>query len=170
MEDNDLAGEADDQTMAQLPPPALRKGGARGHVLVAEDNHVNLVYMCEALARLGYSADVAGNGHEVLQALDERRYDLVLMDCQMPGMDGFEASRVVRRRERDADDGWRQPIVAVTANASPGDRERCLEADMDDYISKPVTLAQLQAKLVHSVREEAGPAGERHESDRTASE
>jgi PAS domain S-box-containing protein len=170
MEDNDLAGEADDQTMAQLPPPVLRKGGARGHVLVAEDNHVNLVYMCEALARLGYSADVAGNGHEVLQALDERRYDLVLMDCQMPGMDGFEASRAVRRRERDADDGWRQPIVAVTANASPGDRERCLEADMDDYISKPVTLAQLQAMLVHYVREEAGPAGERHESDRTASE
>jgi signal transduction histidine kinase/CheY-like chemotaxis protein len=113
-------------------------------VLVAEDNLVNQQVALHMLAKMGYSADLAVNGLEVLEALHRRDYDVVLMDVQMPDMDGLDATR----RLRVALPERRQPyVIAVTANAMSGDREECLAAGMDDYISKPVRRADLDAAL-----------------------
>jgi len=94
--------------------------------------------------KLGYRADVAANGVEALRVLDEVRYDAVLMDCHMPEMDGFDATRAIRRNEPD---GRHAPVIAMTASALSGDRERCLAAGMDDYISKPIKLHVVAAVL-----------------------
>src|SRR6266851_1159867 len=123
-------------------PPATRHRWAR--ILVADDNAANLKVAVRMVERLGYRADVAGNGSEALHALDRVPYDAVLMDCQMPEMDGYEATREIRRAERD---GRHVPIIAMTASAMAGDRERCLAAGMDDYISKPVKLHIVAAVL-----------------------
>jgi CheY-like chemotaxis protein len=96
------------------------------------------------LRKLGYMADVANNGREALEAVAEGNYDLVLMDIQMPELDGFEATRAIRRAERN---GARQPIIAMTANAMKGDREKCIDAGMDDYLSKPVNPQKLKEML-----------------------
>jgi CheY-like chemotaxis protein/HPt (histidine-containing phosphotransfer) domain-containing protein len=112
-------------------------------LLLAEDNAVNQKVALKMLERFGYRADVAGNGLEVLDALARQNYDVILMDLQMPEMDGIEATREIRRRVTE----HRPRIIAMTANAMPGDREICLEAGMDDYISKPVRIEQLQAVL-----------------------
>jgi signal transduction histidine kinase/CheY-like chemotaxis protein/HPt (histidine-containing phosphotransfer) domain-containing protein len=119
-------------------------------ILLAEDNAVNQKVALLMLERLGYRADVAGNGKEVLQALQRQTYDVILMDVQMPELDGLEATR----RIRDETPREAQPcIIAMTANAMPGDRERCLEAGMDDYVSKPVQVEQLIAALRKSVKQ-----------------
>lgn len=123
-------------------PPATRHRWAR--ILVAEDNAANLKVAVRMVERLGYRADVAGNGSEALHALDRVPYDAVLMDCQMPEMDGYEATREIRKAERN---GRHVPIIAMTASAMAGDRERCLAAGMDDYISKPVKLHIVAAVL-----------------------
>ena len=113
-------------------------------VLLAEDNAVNQKVALRFLDRLGYRADAVANGLEVLTTLEGRRYDMVLMDLQMPEMDGLEASRQIRARF-PAD---RQPkIIALTANAMQGDRELCLAAGMDDYISKPVKMHEISAAI-----------------------
>ena len=121
--------------------PPLR----RGRVLVVEDNAVNQRVAVRMLERLGLHADVAANGFEALRATEQVPYDLVLMDCQMPEMDGFEATATLRLREVG------QPrhtvIAAMTANAMAGDRERCLAAGMDDYLSKPVEERSLVTLL-----------------------
>jgi CheY-like chemotaxis protein/HPt (histidine-containing phosphotransfer) domain-containing protein len=88
------------------------------------------------LKKIGYRADAVANGKEVLSALGKGSYDLILMDVQMPGMDGFEATAAIRRQEREG--GKHIPIIAMTAHAMKGDRERCLEAGMDDYLTKPI--------------------------------
>ncbi len=112
-------------------------------ILVAEDNAINQKLALLMLERLGYRADVAGNGLEVLDALYRQPYDVVLMDVQMPEMDGLEATRQIRQ-----DPGCPQPhIIAMTANVMQGDRERCLEAGMEDYIGKPVEVSELVAAL-----------------------
>jgi PAS domain S-box-containing protein len=112
-------------------------------ILVAEDNTVNQKVVQQLLAHLGYRVDIVGNGVEVLEALERQGYDVVLMDVQMPEMDGLEATRRLRRRY-----GSGQPyVIAMTANAMPGDREKCLEAGMDAYVSKPLELADLRSVL-----------------------
>jgi len=113
-------------------------------VLLAEDNLVNQKVALVMLKKFGIDADVAASGIEALDALVGVAYDLVLMDCQMPEMDGFEATRRIRERERGS---RRVPVVAMTANAMVGDRERCLEVGMDDYIPKPVRLTELHRAL-----------------------
>jgi signal transduction histidine kinase/DNA-binding response OmpR family regulator len=120
-------------------------------VLLAEDNVVNAKLAVRLLERLGCRVDVACNGHEALKMAQSIPFDLVFMDCQMPEMDGFEATRAIRAWERasriEPSPATRLPIVALTANAMQGDRERCLEAGMDDYITKPLARADLQRVL-----------------------
>jgi len=116
----------------------------RARVLVAEDNVVNQRVAVRLLETLGCRVDVAASGVEAIKMLETGSYDLVLMDCQMPEMDGYEATREIRRRESRA--GGRTTIVAMTAHALAGDRERCVEAGMDDFVTKPVrrdTLADV---------------------------
>jgi signal transduction histidine kinase/DNA-binding response OmpR family regulator len=114
-------------------------------VLVVEDNVVNQKVVVRLLEKLGCRIDVAANGHEAITMLAQIAYDLVLMDCQMPEMDGFAATAAIRQHEACSDQHI--PIIAMTANALPGDRERCLEAGMDDYISKPVKPEALAVML-----------------------
>jgi PAS domain S-box-containing protein len=119
----------------------------RNHVpriLLAEDNPVNQMVILKMLDKLGYHVDVAANGIEVLRSLELRPYDLILMDIQMPEMDGFDTAKTIRKRWAFED---RPKIIAITAYALKGDREKCLAAGMDDYISKPVKLEELQTIL-----------------------
>jgi len=113
-------------------------------ILVAEDNIVNQKVALMQLAKLGYKADVAANGNEVLEALGRIRYDVILMDCQMPEMDGFEATAQIRRL---AEPIRNIRIIAMTANAMQEDRDRCIDAGMDDYIAKPVRIDDLKTLL-----------------------
>ena len=132
------------------PPPAAAAAGSGARrewrILVAEDNAVNRTVIMRMLERLGYAPEAVVDGAEVLAALSERRFDLVLMDCQMPRIDGFEATRAIRAGRPGATPGD-VPIVAVTASAVRGDRERCLEIGMDDYLAKPILPAQLEEVL-----------------------
>lgn len=114
------------------------------HILLGEDNTVNQKLATKILERLGYRIDVAANGLEVLEALKRQHYDLVLMDVQMPELDGLEASRIINRDWLPTE---RPRIAAMTANAMSGDREICLAAGMDDYMSKPIQVKELQAVL-----------------------
>jgi PAS domain S-box-containing protein len=124
------------------PDVAAGTGGA--HVLVAEDNAVNRTVAVNMLEKLGHTVDVAPDGHSALKALEETDFDAVLMDCQMPVLDGYEATRELRRRERGA---RRVPVIALTAHAMRSDRERCFAAGMDDYLAKPLRLAALREAL-----------------------
>ncbi len=132
-------------------PPSARQPG-RGRVLVVEDNAINQLVARGLLDRLGFVADLAGNGHEALAALERNGYAAVLMDCQMPVMDGYTATAEIRRRE-----GGQQhiPIIAMTAGALAGDEERCLAAGMDAYLPKPINSTQLESLLVRWVAESA---------------
>ncbi|WP_029006802.1 response regulator [Azospirillum halopraeferens] len=116
-------------------------------ILVAEDHPTNQEVILRQLRRLGYEAELAGDGIGALAAWRDRPFRLLITDCHMPHMDGYELARQIRAAERAAGDGRRVPIVAMTANALAGEMERCTAAGMDDYIAKPVTLGQLAAAL-----------------------
>ena len=122
-------------------PPPRRPG----RVLVVEDNEVNAMVVRGMLEQMGVQADLAVDGQKALAAMNETPYDLVLMDCQMPVLDGWEATRLWRARETRLRQNQRVPIVALTASAAAGERERCLQAGMDDYLSKPFTREALGA-------------------------
>ena len=113
-------------------------------ILLAEDNLINQKVGVRILNKMGYQVDVAANGLEVLEALERRMYDVILMDMQMPEMDGVEATKIICKR-------WskkaRPRIIALTANAITGDREKCLQAGMDDYTSKPIDVKELTSAL-----------------------
>jgi signal transduction histidine kinase/ActR/RegA family two-component response regulator len=120
---------------------ALPAGSCRGRVLVAEDNSVSQQLAAEVFKRLGCQVDVVGNGREAVEAFKRLPYDLIIMDCDMPVMDGFEATAHIRALEDDT--GRHVPIIAMTASALQGDAERCLAVGMDEFMSKPLRLAQL---------------------------
>jgi PAS domain S-box-containing protein len=131
---------------AQSGPSAASAERTQLRILLADDNAVNQQVALALLAKMGYRADVVANGEEVLDALARERYDVVLMDVEMPVMDGLEASRRINQQ-------WpaeRPRIIAMTANAMQGDRETCLAAGMDDYVSKPIRSAELAAALARS--------------------
>jgi signal transduction histidine kinase/CheY-like chemotaxis protein/HPt (histidine-containing phosphotransfer) domain-containing protein len=145
-----LSGRAEAAGSAGTAPPPTaeqeRLQRASFKILLAEDNPVNQTVAIAMLKRQGYRVDVAGNGLEVLEALSRIPYDLILMDCQMPEMDGFEATSRIRDRKTPLL-RHQLPIIAMTANAMSGDRERCIAAGMNDYLAKPVKPQQLQQML-----------------------
>ena len=127
--------------------PTLDPGMAARHplrVLLAEDNVVNQKLAMRLLQQMGYRADLASNGIEAIECVERQIYDVVLMDVQMPEMDGLEASRQITRRWPAAE---RPRIIAMTANAMQGDREMCIAAGMDDYVTKPIRVDQLVEAL-----------------------
>ncbi len=142
-------------TRAQARTPAIEEVAFTGHVLLAEDNVVNQEVASYMLERLRYQVTLANNGREALDALDGGAFDLVLMDCQMPELDGFAATREIRRREGEYGRA-RISIVALTANAMEGDRERCIDAGMDDYLTKPFTQDGLAGMLARHLKASGG--------------
>ena len=144
------------------PCPALVFRGSPLKVLLVEDNPVNIKITQAQLTRMGCRTVVAENGQLALDALVGNRVDIVLMDCQMPVMDGYEATKRIRENELEAlgkpDSPQRLQIIAVTANAMPGDREKCLDAGMDDYVPKPLRLAALHEALTRAMTNLQGEA------------
>jgi len=137
--------QSPDTTLDDTPQP---KGIQRSaHILLVEDNVVNQRLGLKLLEKWGYTVDVAENGHIALEKWHTNTFDLILMDCMMPELDGFEATRAIREQEKQT--GSHIPIVAMTANAMIGDREKCLNAGMDDYISKPIQRGQLFDIITH---------------------
>jgi len=137
---------------------ASEPSAARGlDILLAEDNPVNQKLALLLLTKQGHRVSVADNGEAALKLLEEQPFDLVLMDVQMPVMDGLEATAVIRQREAAAGQGRHLPIVAMTANAMQGDREVCLEAGMDAYVSKPIKVSELLAAIASCTDPENNP-------------
>jgi two-component system sensor histidine kinase/response regulator len=130
--------------LSSTPSPAIQSL-ASTRVLVVEDNPINQQVAKAMLGKLGVQVELAGNGEEALHRIADQNYDLVLMDCQMPVMDGFQAT--ARIRQNEVGSARRLPIIALTANAMEGDRERCITAGMDDYMTKPFAINQLESML-----------------------
>jgi CheY-like chemotaxis protein len=141
-------------TVTPLAPPALSRGL---RILLAEDNRVNQAVAVRMVEKMGHSPVVANNGREALLLLAAKSFDLVLMDVQMPEMDGLKATAMIREKERQTQ--VHIPIIAMTAHAMKEDRERCLEAGMDGYISKPINgrkLEELIASVFHGLNDKFG--------------
>jgi CheY-like chemotaxis protein len=144
------AAAGDGRAKTKMDPEMGKRHPLR--ILLAEDNAVNQKLALRLLQGMGYRADVAGNGLEAIQSLERQRYDVVLMDVQMPEMDGLEASREINRRWKSEQ---RPRIVAMTANAMQGDRELCVAAGMDDYIAKPIRIPELVGALSKATARQA---------------
>ncbi len=138
-------GVKSDQAQAGAASPSGPDPLAGRRILVAEDHPVNRKLVTKLLEKRGLIAVLAANGNEVIEALDSDTFDLILMDVQMPGMDGLQTTAVIREREKAT--GGRIPILAMTAHAMKQDRDRCLEAGMDAYVSKPVSPADLYREI-----------------------
>jgi CheY-like chemotaxis protein len=141
----------------QTPAEGRRESQRRLRVLLAEDNPINQKVAAKMLTKLGYRADVVSDGREALEAVRRIPYDVILMDCQMPEMDGYEAARQIRLLEHDQS---RKPvhIIAMTASAMQGDREACIAAGMNDSLSKPVRIGELRDVLQRRRPNEPGSA------------
>jgi CheY-like chemotaxis protein len=154
---------------AKIPPPAARPApppsspnlsansspaSSTRRILLAEDNEINQRITLRLLEKLGLPADAVVNGQQASESAGQKKYDLILMDCQMPIMDGFEATAVIRHREGS---DRHTPICALTANAMEGDREKCLAAGMDDYITKPISIDKLREAVERWVPRATAP-------------
>ena len=146
-----LVGSSVNVGIEVTQPIPAQLAGSSLRILLAEDNNINRKLALAALAQMGCVADVAVNGHEALKAVRENRYDVTLMDVQMPDMDGLEATRRIRIWEKEAGVPAVR-IIALTANALTGDRDICLKAGMDDYLSKPIRLEEMRAALPKTVK------------------
>jgi two-component system sensor histidine kinase/response regulator len=148
------------KTEAPVYKPASNPAPTRGHVLLAEDNEINQLVAVGILSSLGYRSDVADDGAAALDLAARNDYDAILMDCQMPQLDGYAATEELRRRERDAagptpQDARHIPVIALTASARTEDRDRCLAAGMDDFVSKPIAANTLATVLTRWIPESA---------------
>ena len=141
----EVGPQSDTTLTAAAPTRQAVLPGFRGRVLAAEDDAVSKKLIIRLLEKAGFQADVVDNGARAVEAVARVAYDAVFMDCQMPGMDGFEATAAIRAAESGRD--RHVPIIALTASAREADRERCLTAGMDDYLSKPIKPAELSDKL-----------------------
>ncbi len=156
-----LGKEARGKEQPRSAPPdgnVLRSGTRPLHILLAEDNAVNQKVAARLLERQGHSVEIAANGADALAAYSAGNFDLILMDVQMPQMNGYDATHAIRAEE--AGTGRHVPIVAMTAHAMKGDREICLDAGMDDYMSKPIHPQELLSALARWIRQEAPPLEE----------
>ncbi len=159
-----VVGVLEDRPAVAAQRTSAAAASRHATVLVAEDNAVNQQVVLEMLALLGYDAEVARDGAEALAALQRRSFSVVLMDCQMPGVDGYAAAAEARLRESA---GQRTPIIAVTAHAMEGDRERALAAGMDDYLTKPLTVDRLAVALKRWARPSDREASKMDRADAT---
>jgi len=141
--------------------PSASAPGAGRRALIVDDNAVNLRIGMSLVGKLGYSVQGALDGQEALRRIESESFDLILMDCQMPVLDGYETTRALRALERD---GQHLTVIAMTANNSAEDRDRCLAAGMDDYLVKPLGLAQLRETLARHAQPENAGVGSRQGS------
>src|SRR6185312_10023913 len=158
-----LTNSPSESVASEVPAPENFTPTAKSYrILVVEDNRTNQMVAAGMLSMNGCHCEFAGNGREAVEAVQKDRFDLILMDCSMPEMDGYEATAEIRKIE--ATTGQHTPIVAMTANTQQGDLEKCLDAGMDDYLAKPITLADLRRKQERwlgqvSVSQAPAPAG-----------
>jgi CheY-like chemotaxis protein/HPt (histidine-containing phosphotransfer) domain-containing protein len=152
------------KAVAAVQEPAPKRAKS-AKILLAEDMDVNQFVATEILSRAGYGCDIVSTGREAVCAVASKKYDLVLMDLQMPEMSGLEASEAIRAAEAASGNGTRLPIIALTANAIKGDRERCLAAGMDSYLTKPLNpkllIATLEAFVKDTPASPASPAADK---------
>jgi two-component system sensor kinase len=141
-------------TQTQPKPEVSRPAALQ--ILLAEDGEINQLVACGLVESLGHHVQVANDGHEVLQAMQGNSFDIILMDVMMPGMDGLEATAAIRKQEQTT--GRHIPIIAMTAHALVGDRERFLDAGMDDYLSKPIGIDRLQEAIDRNRPHDGPPA------------
>jgi len=153
-------GSSESPEDARASKPGLHHSAGEPRILLAEDHRINQMVAVETLRRAGLDCDCVANGAEAVAAAESDRYDLILMDCHMPEMDGFEATRCIRELEQTGRLSRRLTIIALTANAIKGDRERCLEAGMDDYISKPFKADELIEVIDRAMTADNGDASD----------
>jgi PAS domain S-box-containing protein len=149
-----LGGDTQKETAGLVTRHSLKEAKKRARILLAEDNAVNRTLAIRLLEKRGYTVAVAANGQEALAAFEKENFDAILMDVQMPEMDGFEATGKIREQEKNT--GKHIPIIAMTAHALKGDEDRCIQAGMDGYVSKPIRTNELYAALEKAVKKEEG--------------